>query len=312
MTGALTKNDRFLGGLWGSLTGDALGVPVEFSARPTVLQNPVTGMRAFGTHHQPVGTWSDDSSLLLCTAESLVKHEFSLDDIAQRFLRWVREAYWSPHGDVFDIGIATSQAISRYAQGMSPMQCGGRGEQDNGNGSLMRILPVCLRFANADLSLMLTRVEAVSSITPAHPRSLMACGLFGLVTREILAGVPAPEALSHALPHFQQRYADRWPEEMSHFSTIGPALENAHMDMIDSSGYVIHTLTASLWCLLTTGSYSECVLKAVNLGGDTDTTGCVAGGLAGVYYGLDAIPREWLDALARKEDVARLFNQFVS
>jgi ADP-ribosylglycohydrolase len=159
---------------------------------------------------------------------------------------------------------------------------------------------------------MLARVEAVSSITHAHPRSLMACGLFGLIVRELLAGASPSGALSTALPLFSEYYAGRWPEEMPHFSAIGPSLEKAEVDRIDSGGYVIDTLTASLWCLLTSDSFSTCVLKAVNLGGDTDTTGCVAGGLAGVYYGLDAIPSEWLDALARKEDVEKLFNRFTS
>ncbi|HWB03552.1 MAG TPA: ADP-ribosylglycohydrolase family protein [Verrucomicrobiales bacterium] len=307
----LTRNQRLLGGLWGSLAGDALGVPVEFKSRAEVQSDPVTGMRSGGSHGQPAGTWSDDSSLLLCSAESLVEHEFSVSDMAQRFARWRREGLWTPHGVVFDIGIATSRSLSRVDAGIPPLECGGRDQHDNGNGSLMRILPVCLRFAGSESPVMVKNVENASSITHAHPRSRMACVFFGFFVREVLAGASPPSALSAAQSAFRAEYGDQ-NELFAFTNALDPRLPQFPESEIRSGGYVMETLTASLWCLLTTNSFSECVLKAVNLGGDTDTTGCVAGGLAGVYYGLDSIPREWMDTLARKEDVARLFNQFVS
>ena len=312
MNTSLTRPDRMLGGLWGSLTGDALGVPVEFKSRAEISLNPVAGMRAYGTHGQPAGTWSDDSSLLLCSVESLVEEEFSLEDMSRRFVQWAHASHWTPHGVVFDIGIATSRAIRQMSEGVPPLQCGGRTEHDNGNGSLMRIIPVCLRFAGEEPEVMLRRIEEASSITHAHPRTLIACGFFGLFVRELLAGMSPPEALRSARKEFIQQYSSRWPQEMPDFSPLDELLALSPAERIGSSGYVLDTLTASIWCLLTTETFSECVLKAVNLGSDTDTTGCVAGGLAGVYYGLEAIPAEWLAILARKVDVSRLFNRFVS
>ena len=121
---SISKRERILGGLWGSLAGDALGVPVEFKDRATVQADPVKDMREYGTHHQPRGTWSDDSSMLLCTVDSLVNHEFSLEDMGERFVRWMNDGLWTAHGDVFDIGGTTSTALMRIAKGMSADQAG--------------------------------------------------------------------------------------------------------------------------------------------------------------------------------------------
>ena len=160
----IVKRDRILGGLWGSLVGDALGVPVEFKVRFTVQLDPVTDMREFGTHRQPRGTWSDDSSMLLCTADSLVNHEFSLVDMGERFVRWMNEGLWTAHGDVFDMGGTTCTALMRIAKGTPADQAGGLHEDSNGNGSLMRILPAVLRFAREPLESYSARLEQVSAI----------------------------------------------------------------------------------------------------------------------------------------------------
>ena len=149
----ISQKDRILGGLWGSLVGDALGVPVEFKDRATVQLDPVRDMREFGTHRQPRGTWSDDSSMLLCTADSLLNHEFSLADMGERFVRWMNEGIWTAHGDVFDMGGTTCTALMRIAKGMPAEQAGGLHEDSNGNGSLMRILPAALRFAGEPLEM---------------------------------------------------------------------------------------------------------------------------------------------------------------
>jgi ADP-ribosylglycohydrolase len=285
---------------------------VEFKSRDEVQRDPVTGMRSGGSHGQPAGTWSDDSSLLLCSVESLTHHEFSASDMAHRFARWRRESLWTPHGVVFDIGVATSQALSRVDAGVPPLECGGRGQYDNGNGSLMRILPVCLRFSDTEPTMLIQNVEQASSITHGHRRSCMACVFFGFAVRELLAGASPSTALAAAQSAFRSHYAATDGDEMMAFANaLDPKLPAFPESEIRSGGYVMETLAASLWCLLTTDNFQDCVLKAVNLGSDTDTTGCVAGGLAGVYYGLEAIPGEWLDALSRKEDVANLFNRFM-
>jgi len=301
--------ERRLGGLWGALVGDALGVPVEFKDRAEVQANPVTSMREYGTHHQPRGTWSDDGALMLCTADSLLNHEFDLPDMGERFVRWMNTGLWTAWGEPFDIGMATSDALLRIANGIPAGQAGGRDEFSNGNGSLMRILPAVLRFAAEPIESFADRVGKVSAITHGHARSQMACVFYGLVVRQLLLGKDIRVALDSARVEFTGCYGRS--TEFSRFSHI---LEDELVSLpegeIVSTGYVLHTLHASLWCLLTTQNFRDCVLKAVNLGGDTDTTGCVAGGMAGVAYGMKSIPDEWIGQLARKGDVDCLLHEF--
>ena len=311
---AVSSRERVLGGLWGSLVGDALGVPVEFKDRAAVQADPVKDMRAFGSHKQPAGTWSDDSSLLLCSTDSLLRHEFDTDDMGKRYVRWYREELWTPHGKVFDVGVATSRALALISSGVRAEVAGSDDQFSNGNGSLMRMLPVSLRFAERPTKELLDRVHRASAITHRHARSQMACGFFTLVVRELLNGCEALDAFENGLSAFRSFYEPDpwWSVEFDDFQLLlaGDLAQRPESE-IDSGGYVIHTLAASLWCLLTTKNFQECVLKAVNLGGDTDTTGCVSGGLAGVHYGLSAIPEKWIHSLARHDEVELLFNRFV-
>jgi ADP-ribosylglycohydrolase len=234
--------------------------------------------------------------------------------MGQRFLAWSRDGLWTPHGEVFDIGITTRQALARIGNGVRAEVAGADHESSNGNGSLMRIIPVALRFAAEPIERLLDRVHRGSAITHRHPRSQMACGMYSCVVRHLLSGQRAPAALASGFAEIQKFYeADAfWAIEMEHFTKLGSADFTQRPEAeIESGGYVLHTLTASLWCLLNTKSYDDCVLKAVNLGGDTDTTGCVAGGLAGVLYGVDAVPLRWRNALARRDEIAQLFDRFV-
>lgn len=305
----LSKRDRILGGLWGSLVGDALGVPVEFKDRASVQADPVKDMRGNRTHHQPPGTWSDDGAMILCTAESLLHHEFNLTDMGDRFVRWMNNGLWTANGDVFDVGGTTATALLRIAKGMPAEQAGSQSEDSNGNGSLMRILPLVLRFTTEPIESFTGRLEKCSAITHAHARSPMACVFYGLVIRQFMLGLQPGAALDSARAEFTG-----WYERSAEFSRFHHILEDDFVSVpegeIVSTGYVLHTLHASLWCLITTRSFEECVLRAVNLGGDTDTTGCVAGGMAGVHYGVNAIPDKWCQALARHDDVEVLFNDF--
>jgi ADP-ribosylglycohydrolase len=307
------NKDQIHGALWGAVVGDALGVPVEFQSRQSLRTNPVTGMRGFGTHGQPAGTWSDDSSLLLCTVDSLVScRGFNPADLGQRFVRWESFGYWTPHGDVFDVGMATFQAISHLAHGMSPEEAGGTDEYSNGNGSLMRILPMAIWFRESPDEELAVYARRASSLTHRHARSQMACALYCLMIKKLLDGASAEEAFEDARKSFGRIYASvPFAQERSHFQFLETGrLSNATEMEINSSGYVMHTLTAGIWCLLTSKSFEETVLKAVNLGGDTDTTGCVAGGLAGACYGAESIPEIWKATVAREQALAALFTQF--
>lgn len=309
----VSSKERILGGLWGAVVGDALGVPVEFTSRSALKANPVVGMREYGSHRQPKGTWSDDSSLLLCTVESLLRG-FDLDDLAQRFVRWCHEGYWTPWGSVFDIGIATSRAISNLAHGVRAEEAGAGDANSNGNGSLMRILPVGIYRAKAPAAQLLESAHRASCLTHRHPRSQMACGLYCLVVASLLEGKNPSEAyqmaIDRALEHYEQA---PYSIELPYFKDLlSGQIANLPEDQIRASGYVVDTLTASLWCLLNSKSYRETVLRAVNLGEDTDTVGTVAGGLAGLHFGLRDIPEQWLSQLARRDDIARLFEDFAA
>lgn len=301
--------DRFSGGLWGSLAGDALGVPVEFQNRAARLADPVTGMRGYGTHQQPPGTWSDDSSLLLCSAESLLEARFDTTDMARRFVRWERDGLWTANGDVFDIGIATSQALRAVRRGVAPEEAGGKDLYSNGNGSLMRILPVVLAFHQADPDVFRDRIHRASAITHGHARSQMACVFFGLMVRALLQNLTPAQAHGQACSGFRELYADS-PELPVFHNILVPDPAAIPESEIRSGGYVMETLEAAVWCLLTTGNFRDCVLRAVNLGWDTDTTGCVAGGLAGVCYGWQDIPADWLQALPLGWALENLFRCF--
>ncbi|MFN6517127.1 MAG: ADP-ribosylglycohydrolase family protein [Nostoc sp. CreGUA01] len=302
---------KTLSGLMGLCVGDALGVPVEFTSRAERVKSPVTTMLGYGTWNQPPGTWSDDSSLSFCLAESLCRG-YSLEAIANSFWRWYKEAYWTPRGDVFDIGQTTHTALMRLKQGVVAHQAGGKVENSNGNGSLMRILPMAYCHRSLTLGELIARVHDVSGITHAHARSQMACGIYISIAVSLLEGADLQTAYLQGLQDIQPIYSAReFLLEKPHFGRVfSGEIAKLPVEEINSGGYVIDTLESSLWCLLNSSSYSEAVLKAVNLGGDTDTTAAVTGGLAGIYYGVENIPRQWMNQIARKQDVIYLAERF--
>ena len=294
--------------LIGTAVGDALGVPVEFQPRGYLKANLVTDMREYGTHEQPKGTWSDDTSLMLCLAESMVEG-LDINTLAQKFIAWKNDNLWTPHGWVFDIGIGTRLAIERLESGMTPELTGGFNEMDNGNGSLMRILPLVLHTIDLDIDERYDWTKKISSITHAHVRSVMACFYYLEFAKKIIDGKEKFQAYnelqSELTQYFEQRKIN--PIEINKFHRLlVEDISKVDEDNIKSSGYVIDTLEAAIWCILITNNYKDAVLKAVNLGHDTDTTGAVTGGLAALIYGLDNIPKEWINTLARKDDIINL------
>jgi len=306
-------------GMLGLAIGDALGVPVEFRSRERLKQNPVMGMRAYGTHNQPAGTWSDDTTMALCTLESLAKG-VDYDDIMERFYRWVDEGYMTPHGKLFDIGRTTLHALHLYSTGTSALECGGTDIRDNGNGSLMRILPAVFYLRREYGAACMEKPEAfalihnLSRLTHGHPISQIACGLYCDMANELMNGKTIAEAIGHASLIKDSWYGmqEEFSPWLSKFDFVNAGILAALPEKaIRSSGYVVDTLQAALWCLITTDSYSQCVLKAVNLGDDTDTVGAVAGGLAGILYGAESIPEDWLDVLAKKEEILWLCENFI-
>ncbi len=306
------KKDRITGTLAGAVVGDALGVPVEFQSRDSLRRDPVTDMRGSGTHNQPEGTWSDDSSMTFCLMESILAVGWDPADQAHRYARWAFDGHWTPHGVTFDIGGTTRAALARFRDGITPPECGGRGERDNGNGALMRVHPVAIWLAGAPDQMFARALSSASAVTHAHRRSRLASVYYGFYLRELLRGSTPDEALDAANSAIVRcSRGDSMENELPHLERlISGTVRSAPKEEIRSGGYVIDTLEAAIWSLLRSSSYVECVLTAVNLGGDTDTTGTVAGALAGAWFGHGEIPREWPAVLARGKDVASLINRF--
>jgi ADP-ribosyl-[dinitrogen reductase] hydrolase len=304
-------NQKLKSAIFGLAVGDALGVPVEFKSREYLHRKPVTEMIGYGSHNQPPGTWSDDTSLALCTLEA-IKDGYDLNRIAENFVKWYRDAYWTARGEIFDIGNTTQEAINNLLAGISPIESGMGDENSNGNGSLMRIIPIL--FVVKDLTEMerFRIVSEVSSITHAHIRSILGCYIFIEYALEILKGKDKIKAYDDACQNIRNLVLNiSIEEELKYFPKVyyGYGSTPITLDDVKSNGYVVNTLDASIRCILTTNNFRDAVLSAVNLGSDSDTTGAVTGALAGLLYGYDSIPKKWIDVLARKDDIERLVDE---
>lgn len=306
--------DIVLGSVIGHVVGDALGVPVEFVPRDKLTQYPVNGMLEYGSHHKPKGTWSDDSSMMLCTLASIIKTQgIDYNDVMHRYSRWAKEGYLTPDGKVFGVGRTTLRALGKYWRGEEAVNCGCSSEKDNGNGSLMRILPVALyisldRKHHTTIDERVNYIYKASALTHAHNRACIACGIYTFVLQEIIV-VQNKSAIIDGLKKAKKHY-DGCPEIVAFNRLFSDNFSKIQSDGIKSSGYVVDTLEAAIWSLLTTNSYQECVLQAVNLGGDTDTIAAVAGALAGILYGYENIPQEWKDSIIQIDMIIDMCNRF--
>ena len=289
--------------IFGHAVADALGVPVEFCDRDELDKNPVTDMTGFGTYPYPEGCWSDDTSMSLGTLESLTLGMVNYDDIMINFGKWYYKDEFTPTGEMFDVGNTCSYAIDNYFVNKKPVNlCGLDNEQSNGNGSLMRIHPVALYLytrKNLSTEEKIEIIHSVSALTHAHERSKIACGIYAFVLWELMDN-PVRESILNGLNKAKEYYKS-YPESDKYSKLFNKTFILTKRSDISSSGYVVATLEAAVYCLLHSKSYEECVLSAVNLGDDTDTVGAIAGGLAGALYGLDSIPEKWLKALKKKE-----------
>ncbi|HEY9287044.1 MAG TPA: ADP-ribosylglycohydrolase family protein [Candidatus Dormibacteraeota bacterium] len=292
----MTVAERLAGGVWGHLVGDAMGVPYEFTP-PEGIDAVEWGHQ--GTHRQPPGTWSDDGGLMLALLDSLLECGFDAEDQGRRALRWLRQNAYMP-GKVFDIGATTSQALRRIEQGIPAHESGLAGEGDNGNGSLMRILPVALVNREQPVHVVVERAMAASAVTHAHPRAQVTCAVYCLVARRLLRGDHPAAALTGA------------------FSEVAAVLGPAHRTELDllehfpgrsGSGYVLDSFWSAWDAFSRSESYAETITRAIRYGNDTDTTAAIAGGLAGIYWGLGGIPKEWLAGMRGKEIVEPLVER---
>ena len=296
-------------GLYGLCVADALGVPAECRTREDLRENPITGMLDGGVHGQGIGFWSDDSSMTLCLAKSIAESGyFHTHDIMERFRQWFETGAYTPGGRCFDFGHTCARAIHRYQKGVTPALCGSNKREENGNGSLMRILPLAFVLYGkygknvAYSSQAMADIHTISGLTHRHPLAQSACGIYISIACHILSGETIPMAVYDGVEKALEWYGSHsrfqpWVESWKSLAFVAQREESS----IRSGSYVVESLESALWCLLRTENYRDCVLRCVNLGYDTDSTAAIAGGLAGLYYGYDAIPQEWISSLAGKE-----------
>lgn len=304
-------DNKLLSMIMGVAIGDALGLPAQFYDRKILDKYPITEMAA--SEEGPAGTYSDDTAMTLCTLASLVENGWQLDlqDIMKRFIDWFGYGYMAVGNKTIDVGIATRNAIQRAYDGISLNECGGKGEWDCGNGSLMRISPLifyCSKHPGADI---LKTVSEVSALTHAHERCKMCCYVYVKLGLALLNNSCTDnkelfkKAMAALMPELKARFAENETDLLSRLYDIDEFVK-LDRNSIKSSGYVIDTLEASLWCFLTTDNFKDCILKAVNLGDDADTVAAIAGALAGLHYGYGSIPKEWLNKLLGKEKIYEL------
>ena len=304
----MDKYDRCKGGLYGLLVGDALGVPYEFHSAEQIPpydkieMKPPLGFRRAHSTVKP-GTWSDDGAQALCLLDSLITcGEFQLKDFSDRLLAWYQEGLWAVGGLVFDIGIQTGEALNAYRAGKAPEQCGMLRPDGKGNGALMRVLPLALWHTGTAHELVLD-AHAQCVITHGNLCNQVCCALYCLVARFLLNGVACQPAIERAVAVLREIYEEMPAYEQELEWSVRPD----EPWIGQGSGYVVDCLRSAFMILLRTASYEEAVRQAILLGGDTDTTACVTGGLAGILYGFDAIPKRWYAALRGKEEVIRHF-----
>ncbi|KML55744.1 crystallin [Burkholderia cepacia] len=298
MTAISNRLSRLRGGLLGLLIGDALGVPYEFhdaTSIPPPAAIDMTPPPGFAPAHDgvPPGTWSDDGAQALALLDALLHdRDLNLDTLADNLQDWFHRGAFTPDGRVFDVGLQTQRAFHALAAGAAPATAGPDDERDNGNGSLMRCFPVVMIAASRDEVIGLARKQSV--VTHGHVRSQLCCALYGLTALGIVEGQPAPDAVRAAEDELLARYEGTADEIELKIVLDG------RFDAPQGSGYVVDSFWSSIHCLLSTGSYEDCVKRAIALGNDTDTTATIAGSLAGALYGEQALPDRWVAILRGK------------
>ena len=303
--------------LVGFATADAMGVPVEGYKSETLKNNPVKDMRAFGSYNQPAGTWSDDTTMTIATMESIARlKKIDYDDIMNNFVKWYDKGDFTVSG-LFDIGVTTSRGIGNFKKGVSATKSGPNKEKDNGNGSLMRIMPIAFylhalhsnNFTAEDMDI----IHNVSSLTHGHQISQMACGIYCLIAAELLEGKSIKESIATGLSKGKDYYEknENFAKYLKHFSRLyDDNFAKLPEESIMSGGYVIESIEAAIWCLLNTNDFESLILKAVNRGHDTDTTAAIAAGLGGLVYNVEDLPEEWTNTLRKKEYLEKIEKYF--
>lgn len=291
----MTRLDRYRGALLGLAAGDALGTTLEFT-RPGDFE-PITDMVGGGPFHLRPGEWTDDTSMALCLAESLLETgAFDPFDQLSRYVRWKREGHHSSTGRCFDIGGTVMAALARFERYSQPFS-GSTDPYSAGNGSIMRLAPVPLFFFH-DPPLALANAADSSRTTHAHPEAVDSCRYLAALIIGALQGRDRNELLAPQFCPMPGMYKDQ-PLAPAIARVAGGSFLREEPPIIRGDGYVTRSLEAALWAFARSTSFENGALLAVNLGEDADTTGAVYGQLAGAYYGVESIPARWRMKLAK-------------
>lgn len=300
--------------LYGFIVGDAMGVPIEFEDREKLINKPVTSMLGYGSHNVEAGVYSDDTSMTLATMDSIIKQNgiINYNDIADKFCNWVNNNEYTATNKIFDIGMTTKYALIKYFNNkIDATMCGGTNINENGNGSLMRMLPIALYcfYKNIkDDNEIFTLVKNLSSITHAHDISVLGCYIY---VRYVISLLETKNKISSYNFIKKLDYSMFIEEVKLKYSRIlFSDISTLNINDINSSGYVVDTLEAVFWIILNCSSYNESIIGAINLGGDTDTIGAITGSIAGILYGYDNISKRWISKLKNKDYIDEIIIKF--
>ncbi len=292
-------NDRYRGTLIGLAVGDALGTTLEFR-KPGTFQ-PIHDLVGGGPFDLPAGKWTDDTSMALCLATSLIDNGFDVNDQISKYLQWYQNGYLSSTGTCFDIGITTQRALLTY-QETGQAIAGSTDRKTAGNGSIMRLCPIAM-FYRSDYEKLIIKAGISSKTTHAAPQAIDGCKYFGLLLGMALNGASKKELLKDLS---SSSYWQKDPLDPELIPIIKGSFKEKDPPEIKGSGYIIESLEAALWAFHRSSSFEEGALKAVNLGDDADTTGAVYGQIAGAFYGMSAIPSAWLNKLHLKKEMEQM------
>ena len=310
----MKNENKIKGGIYGLLVGDALGVPYEFHRAediPPFDEIEMTPPAGFARAHSTVApaTWSDDGAQALCLLDSLLeKGKFDLDDFSHKLLDWYDDGYMAVDGRVFDVGIQTGMALDCYRQDMPAERCGMVRPDGKGNGALMRVLPLALWHEGSNEQLV-SDAHRQCLITHGNITNQISCALYVLIARQLLNGADMQTALDASVAELRRIYEAEKNYAYEFEFRLRPDEKGIWHG--NGSGYVVDSLRSAVMLMLEKHSYEEVVKGAVALGDDTDTTACIAGGLAGIVYGYDGIPARWLDALREKETAEKLLEKLL-
>lgn len=303
---------RFKDSFYGFVIGDALGVPASSIEREELINHPVTQMLKSATYNLPLGAWSDATSLTLATMDSIIaKEQIDYRDMADRFLQWINLAKYTSTESIFGVGTTTLKAIERYKNGLGPLESGMEGINYNGSGSLMRMIPIAYfawvkKLTESDI---IDLVYNVSSITHRHEISCMGCYIFVRYMMFILDG------FDKYLSYEKIKQLDYSSFDKDNINAYDRLLKtniiNYPLNEISSSGYIVDTLEAVIWCINNTENYTESVIGAINLGDNTNVIGALTGSIAATIYGYNQIDKKWISQIKKRDYLNWMCNAYM-